>query len=188
MFVWNVLPLSICFGMRLALAFLPRRLPKGSDGSKAPMLSIISFCLTLPEKGKSDDYLVPRDEGSWLEICLSPFFSKIQLSRGALTILRPLEWVGASVGPLFVVFAALVLHVLIVLSFLDLLIELPYKVLLHVEKFLGYLLLILAQVVYHYEDFPYAFELPANAFVLLFKWLALVLFEDVGLEGLLFLK
>ena len=100
---------------------------------------------------------------------MSPFFSKIQLSRGALTILRPLERVGASIGPLFVVFAALVLHVLIVLSFLDLLIELPYKVLLHVEKFLGYLLLLLAQVVYHYEDFPYALELPANAFVLLFK-------------------
>ena len=56
----NGLTLSMGFGMRLELAFLPRLLLKGSVASKAPRLSIISFCLNLPEKRKSDDYLVPR--------------------------------------------------------------------------------------------------------------------------------
>ena len=99
-----------------------------------------------------------------------------------------MERVSTSVCALLVVFSALFLNVLVVLSFLNLLVKLPYKVLLHVEKFLGYLLLLLSQAINHLEDLVDALKLFTNAFVLVLKRFTLVLFQDVGLEGLLFLK
>ena len=59
-----------------------------------------------------------------------------------LTVLRALETVATRIRTLFVVLATLVLHILVFLSFLNLLIELPYKVLLHIKKFFSNLLLL----------------------------------------------
>lgn len=106
----------------------------------------------------------------------------------APTVFRALEAVATSISSLFIILAALVLHILVFLGFLNLLVELPYKVLLHIKKFFGNLLLFLAETVDDREDVLDAFNLFANSLALLLYRLILMLFQNVRLQSLLFLQ
>lgn len=119
--------------------FLLRLDPNASSNC---MLSATGSIRDLPESEMSLCCRVPK-LGCACEV-LSPFFSKELLACSTLTVLRALETVATSISTLFIILATLVLHILVFLSFLNLLVELPYKVLLHIKKFFGNLLLLLA--------------------------------------------